>query len=261
MSLRGDGQVALVTGASSGIGEACAVAFAEAGFNVALGARRRDRLSKVAAEIARRTGQTPWLSELDVTDVGSTERFVHALMADVGKVNVLLNNAGLASGTSKVVDAPNDADWEVMLNTNVLGLLRMSRLVIPHIVESGGGHVINIGSIAGHEAYAGGSAYCGTKFAVRAITTALRQELLGQPIRVTSVDPGMVETEFSLVRYYGNSARAKQVYEGISPLTAEDVADCVLFAATRPVHVNIDTIVVTSIDQAGARMVHRTPEP
>ncbi|MCL6445441.1 MAG: SDR family NAD(P)-dependent oxidoreductase [Alicyclobacillus sp.] len=257
MAVRGDGKVALITGASSGIGAACAEALAGAGFQLALGARRLDRLQTIAARIEENTGVRPYISELDVTSAASSEAFVNGVMAHFGAVHVLINNAGLAKGRTYVADAMDDADWEIMLNTNVLGLLRMSRLVIRHILASGGGHVVNLGSVAGHDAYAGGSAYCGTKFAVRANTTALRQELLGQPIRVTSVDPGLVETEFSIVRFNGDVEKAKSVYAGIDPLTAEDIADCVLFAVTRPQHVNIDTIVVTSIHQAGSGKVVR----
>lgn len=257
MSLRGHGKVAVITGASAGIGQAVAIGLAEAGFQVALGARRRERLEETAAKIEALTGKKPYTAELDVTDLKSAEAFIDGVVKNCGQVNVLVNNAGLARGVTYVADQTGEEDWQEMLDTNVMGLLRVTRLLLPHIIASGEGHVINLGSIAGHEAYAGGAVYCATKFAVRAITDALRQELLGKPVRVTSVDPGMVETEFSVVRYKGDQSAADNVYAGMQPLVAEDIADCVVWAATRPAHVNIDTIIVKPLDQAGAGRVAR----
>ncbi|GMA49630.1 oxidoreductase [Alicyclobacillus contaminans] len=259
MAIRGDGKVAVVTGASSGIGAATAVALADAGFRLALGARRVEKLEDLADRIAERTGEQPWISALDVTSPTSTQAFVDGALAAFGHVHVLVNNAGLARGTAHVAEASDadEADWREMVETNVLGLLRVTRLLLPHLLATDGAHIINVGSIAGREAYAGGSVYCGTKFAVRAITEALRQELLGKPVRVTTVDPGMVETEFSIVRYHGDTAKASDVYAGMTPLTAEDIADCICFAATRPQHVNIDAIIVKPLDQAGAGKVAR----
>lgn len=257
MSIRGTGKVAMVTGASSGIGAATAVALAEAGFRLALGARRIERMGEVANRIETATGERPLTLPLDVTSQESSAAFVSKVLDHYGTVHVLVNNAGLARGTANILDTASETDWQEMIDTNVSGLLRITRLALPHIVASGEGHVINLGSIAGREAYAGGAVYCGTKFAVRAITEALRQELLGKPVRVTTIDPGMVETEFSVVRYHGNKAQADKVYEGMTPLTAEDIADCILFAATRPVHVNIDAIIVKPRDQAGAGKVAR----
>lgn len=257
MAIRGDGKIAVITGASSGIGEATAQALAQAGFTLALGARRREKLDAVADSILKTTGSRPYTANVDVTDSLSCKTFVAGVLDTFGKVNVLVNNAGLASGTTYIENAVDDEEWQTMLDTNVSGLLRMTRLLLPHIIASGEGHVVNLGSTAGHDAYAGGSVYCGTKFAVRAITDALRQELLGKPVRVTSVDPGMVETEFSIVRYHGSADQAKQVYSGMTPLTADDIADCILFAVTRNPHVNIDTMIVKPTDQARAGMVAR----
>lgn len=249
--------MAVITGASSGIGAAAAKAIASAGFTVVLGARRKERLEALASEIEAETGRRPYTGSLDVTSLESSTKFVSDVMNTFKTVNILLNNAGLASGTSYIETAEDETDWQKMIDTNVSGLLRMTRLFLPHIIASGEGHVINLGSIAGHEAYAGGSVYAGTKFAVRAITTALRQELLGKPVRVTHIAPGMVETEFSIVRYHGDENQAANVYAGMTPLTAEDIADCIVFAVTRPLHVNIDEIIVKPTDQAGAGKVAR----
>jgi 3-hydroxy acid dehydrogenase/malonic semialdehyde reductase len=257
MALTGDNRVVLITGASSGIGAASAKALARAGFRLALGARRVERVQQLAKEITAEVGHTPFVQELDVTSPQSAESFVSAAVRHYGTIHVLLNNAGLARGRTYVAEAKDDAEWEEMIETNVLGLLRMTRLVLPHLIESGDGHVINLGSIAGRVAYAGGSAYCGSKFAVRAITEALREELLGKPVRVTTIDPGMVKTEFSLVRFHGDQEQADAVYAGMTPLVAEDIADCIVFAATRPAHVNIDAVVVTARDQCGPTKVVR----
>ncbi len=259
MSVNGNGKTAVITGASSGIGAATAVALAQAGFRLALGARRTQKLEQLAEELQQRTGQRPFISALDVTSRTSSEHFIQAVVRELGNIHVLVNNAGLARGVTHVADADDkdEEDWREMVETNVMGLLRVTRLALPHMLKAGSGHVINLGSIAGREAYAGGSVYCATKFAVRAITDALRQELLGKPIRVTTIDPGMVETEFSVVRYHGDEAKANDVYKGMTPLTAEDIADCILFVATRPTHVNIDAIIVKPLDQAGAGKVVR----
>jgi 3-hydroxy acid dehydrogenase/malonic semialdehyde reductase len=258
MTMNGNGKVAVVTGASAGIGAASAIGLAQAGFRVALGARRVDKLTSLADQIEGLTGQRPYTGELDVTSLSSSQGFIDGVLEVHERIHVLLNNAGLAKGSAYVADVTEDEDWQTMLDTNVMGLLRMTRLVIPHILEHNeSGHIINLGSIAGRTAYAGGAVYCATKFAVRAITDALREELLGKPIRVTTIDPGMVETEFSLVRHSGDANQAKGVYAGMTPLMAEDIADCIVFAATRPAHVNIDAIIVKPLDQAGAGKVAR----
>jgi NADP-dependent 3-hydroxy acid dehydrogenase YdfG len=244
-------RTAVVTGASSGIGAATARHLAAAGFDVVIGARRLDRLTAVATPISARA------LPLDVTDQDSVDAFCAAL----GPVAVLVNNAGGALGLEPVADA-DEQRWQTMYDTNVLGVMRMTRALLPRLVASGDGHVVTVGSIAGWEPYAGGAGYNAAKFGARAVMGALRHELLGQPVRVTEVDPGMVDTEFSTVRFGGDVERAAAVYEGVDPLTADDVAECITFAVTRPSRVNIDTMVVLARDQAGARTVHRrTTDP
>jgi NADP-dependent 3-hydroxy acid dehydrogenase YdfG len=239
---------AVITGASSGIGAATARSLHGAGFAVVLAARRLDRLEALAAEL----GPGARARVLDVTDTDS----VTAFCAAVPDCRVLVNNAGGALGLGPVATA-DEEQWRWMYDANVLGVMRMTRALLPALLSSGDGHVVTIGSIAGHQPYPGGAGYNAAKFGVRAVMQVLRQELLGQPVRVTEVDPGMVETEFSVVRFDGDEARAAAVYEGVQPLTADDVADCVRFAVTRPSHVNIDSLVVLPRDQAGARDVHR----
>lgn len=240
-------KTAVVTGASAGIGAATARALAGAGFDLYLGARRLDRLNEVAGPI----GATAL--ELDVTDAGSVAAFVSRLPS---AVHLLVNNAGLAHGLDRI-EAARDEDWIGMWETNVLGVLRLTRALLPALRASRDGHVINLGSIAGFETYVGGAGYTGSKHALRAFTRTLRLELVGEPIRVTEIQPGIVETEFSMVRFAGDVERAKSVYRGLKPLVAEDIADCVVWAATRPSHVNIDEIVVRPRDQATAQVVHR----
>jgi NADP-dependent 3-hydroxy acid dehydrogenase YdfG len=237
------GKTAVVTGASA----ATARALGRAGFELYLGARRLDRLREVAEPLGAHA------LELDVRDTGSVEAFAARLPA---AVRLLVNNAGGALGLDRV-EAARDEDWTGMWETNVLGVMRVTRALLPALRASGDGHVINLGSTAGFETYPGGAGYTGSKHALRALTRTLRQELLGEPIRVTEVAPGMVETEFSLVRFAGDEERAKSVYRGLQPLTAEDIADCIAWVATRPSHVNIDEIVVRPRDQATSTMVHR----
>ena len=237
---------AVVTGASSGIGAATAARLAADGFSVVVGARRIERLRAVAEPIGAIA------LPLDVTKPDS----VAAFCAQVPGCALLVNNAGGALGRDPIAES-DDADWQAMYDSNVLGVLRMTRTLLPKLVASGDGHVVTIGSIAAHEPYPGGGGYNAAKFAVRAVMGVLRQELLGQPVRVTEIDPGMVETEFSVVRFGGDESQAAAVYDGMTPLSAEDVADCVAWAATRPSHVNIDQIVVLARDQAGATKVHR----
>ncbi len=240
--------VAVVTGASSGIGAATAHRLAKEGFDVVVGARRLDRLQEVAAAAGGRA------LELDVTDPDSVTTFV----AQIPECRVLVNNAGGAIGLEPI-ETSSDDDWHWMLETNVLGTVRTTRALLPALEASGDGHVVMMGSVAGIEPYAGGAGYNAAKFGVRAFTQVLRLELLGRPVRVTEIDPGMVETEFSVVRFRGDTERAAKVYEGVDALSADDVADCVAFAVTRPSHVNLDQIVVTSRDQALARTIHRRP--
>jgi NADP-dependent 3-hydroxy acid dehydrogenase YdfG len=240
--------LAVVTGASSGIGAATAHRLAKEGFDVVVGARRVERLDEVATAIGGRA------LPLDVTDPASVDAFC----AQVPGCRVLVNNAGGAIGLDPI-ETSSDQDWQWMLDTNVIGTVRMTRALLPALEASGDGHVVMVGSVAGIEPYPGGAGYNAAKFGVRAFTQVLRMELLGRPIRVTEVDPGLVETEFSVVRFRGDTDRAAQVYEGVDPLTADDVADTIAYAVTRPSHVNLDQIVITSRDQALARMIHRHP--
>jgi NADP-dependent 3-hydroxy acid dehydrogenase YdfG len=238
---------AVVTGASSGIGAATVTRLAAEGFDVVGGARRVEKVREVCEAVGGRG------LELDVTDQGS----VAAFCAEVGDdVRVLVNNAGGALGLDRIEHADLDL-WRTMFETNVAGVARVTQALLPRLEASGDGHIVVIGSIAAWEAYPGGAGYNAAKFGVRAMVTALRHELLGRPIRVTEVDPGMVETEFSVIRFAGDADRASEVYEGMTPLHADDVADCVAFAVTRPSHVNLDTMIVMARDQAGARTVHR----
>ncbi len=238
--------VAVVTGATSGIGEATARRLAGLGFDVVVGARREDRLRTVAEDIGAR-----W-KVLDVSDSKSVERFC----AEIGECRVLVNNAGGALGLDRIEDADVD-EWRAMYEVNVLGTLRMTKKLLPLLEASGDGHVVTVGSIAGYEPYVGGAGYNAAKFAARAFARVLRMELLGRPVRVSEIDPGMVETEFSTVRFHGDVERAKALYRGMTPLSADDVAECIAFVVTRPPHVNIDTLVVLARDQSGASTVYR----
>ena len=238
-----EGRTAIVTGASSGIGAATVRKLREAGVRVAGGARRVER---VEADVAL---------PLDVTDPRSCETFAaEAVAALGGGVDILFNNAGLALGRSPFTESTEEDEASV-LHTNVDGLLRMTRLCLPHIRD--GGHIVNMGSIAGRQAYPNGAVYVASKFAVRGFTYALREDLLGRPIRITTVDAGLVETEFSVVRFRGDESAAKAVYEGLEPITPEEVADCVMFALTRPPHVNIDELVIKALAQSSGARIHR----
>jgi NADP-dependent 3-hydroxy acid dehydrogenase YdfG len=241
-----DRPVAVVTGASSGIGAATARALAEAGYAVVLGARRVDRCAAIAAEIDGTA------LRLDVTDQESVDAFV----ATVPDCRLLVNNAGGAKGLEPVVEADVES-WRWMLETNVLGTLRMTRALLPALIASGDGHIVTITSVAGAEVYDNGAGYCAAKHAESALHRTLRGELLGRPVRLTEVLPGLVETEFSLVRFDGDQERARGVYRGLTPLRPDDVAEVVAFAATRPSHVNLDRIVVMARDQATATRTHR----
>jgi len=242
----GTKRVAVVTGASSGIGAATAVALHNAGFALVLGARRLEKLREIGEPLGA------VCLPLDVTDAASVEAFC----AQIPEVHVLVNNAGGALGLDKFADS-KDEDWQRMYDTNVMGLMRVTRALLPKLEASGAGHVVNIGSIAGREPYPGGAGYNAVKFAVKAITQVMRLELVGKPIRITEVAPGMVETEFSVVRFAGDEERAKKVYAGLKPLTAEDVADVIQWVVTRPAHVNIDEVVVKPLAQASATVAAR----
>lgn len=249
-------QIVFITGASSGIGAACAERFAQAGARLILAARRLDRLEALAATLKQQFEPQILLLPLDVTDRLQVTAALTALPEAWAAIDILVNNAGLSRGLDKLHEG-SIQDWEEMIDTNIKGLLYMTRSIVPGMVSRGRGHVINIGSIAGHQTYPRGNVYCATKAAVRAISEGLKQDLLGTPVRVSSVDPGMVETEFSQVRFHGDRDRAAQVYAGVTPLTAEDVADVVAFCATRPAHVNISEVILLPTDQASATLVHR----
>ena len=248
-------RIVFVTGASSGIGAACARAFAGAGARVLIAARRQDRLAVLAAELGG-VGKRVHALALDVRDQPAVARAVAALPSEWSAIEVLVNNAGLSRGLAKLHEGQL-ADWEEMIDTNVKGLLYVTRAVLPGMVARNRGHVINLGSIAGHESYPGGNVYCASKAAVKALTSGLRMDLVDTPIRVSTIDPGLVETEFSVVRFHGDAPRAAKVYAGLEPLTAADVAEVVLFCASRPAHVNLAEVLLLPSAQASATLVHR----
>ena len=255
------GRVILITGASSGIGAATAMAFAEAGARLLLCARRLDKLKTLEADLTAAGAQAVHSEALDVTD----RRAVDALLGATGSlpqdwqaIDILINNAGLSRGLGKLYEDDTE-NWEEMINTNMKGLLYVTRAVVPGMVGRGRGHIVSLGSTAGHQTYANGSVYCATKAAERVISEGLKLDLMGTPVRVTSVDPGMVRTDFSTVRFRGDEEKAAKVYENITPLQPEDVADAILWAVSRPAHVNIHSILLTSIDQANSTTLVRRP--
>ncbi len=251
--------VVCITGASSGIGLAVAEAYARKGCHLVLGARRLETLKDSIEAHLRDLGAGSVLSlMLDVRSEASVCDWTKGALQHFGHLDILVNNAGLVLGADSI-ETGSVSDWETIFDTNVLGVLRLCRQFIPHFKEQNRGHIIMIGSISGHQVYEGGGPYCASKFSIKALTQTLRLELNGTPIRVGSVDPGMVETEFSLVRFRGDQARAAQVYKGLTPLTAADVAECVYFLSSRPAHVNIDNIIVMPTDQASVYKAHRRP--
>ena len=245
-------KIVLITGASSGIGLACAHAFAAAGAKLIITARRLNRLQEIANELP--TDVYP--AHLDIQDKAAIQVFFDELPAQWHPIDILVNNAGLASGMAPFYEN-TEHDIDVMIDTNVKGLLYITRHVTQQMADNNHGHIITIGSIAGHETYANGTVYCATKAAVRAINSALKKDLLGTQVRVSSVDPGMVQTDFSTVRFHGDAERAEQVYAGMTPLSAEDIADAVLYCATRPAHVNISEMLILATDQVSATVTHR----
>jgi NADP-dependent 3-hydroxy acid dehydrogenase YdfG len=252
-------RIAFITGASSGIGYECARAFAREGARLILAARRKERLDALVTELKREFKTDSFTIELDVRSQPDVERTVETLPASWQEIEVLVNNAGLSRGLDKLHEGKL-LDWEEMIDTNVKGLLYVSRAVIPGMVARGKGTIINIGSIAGHEVYPGGNVYCATKFAVDALTRGLRHDLVDTPLRVCTVDPGLVQTEFSMVRFRGNEERAKTVYQNLSPLTGADVADAVVYCATRPPHVQIAEMIILPTNQASTTLVYRAPK-
>ncbi len=251
-----DKSTVLITGASSGIGMSCAVKFAEAGARLILVARRKDRLTSLAAGLKKLHGTEALVITLDVRDRKAVVKKLSKLPGEWKNVDVLVNNAGLSRGMEKLFVGSFE-DWEEMLDTNVKGLLFVSRTIIPGMVARTKGTIVNIGSIAGHEVYPGGNVYCASKHAVDALTKGLRLDLVDTPLRVCTVDPGLVETEFSNVRFHGDTHRAKQTYQNMTPLTPDDVADAVLFCATRPPHVQLAEIIILPTAQASTTLVHR----
>ena len=249
-------RIVFITGASSGIGKATAHAFAAEGAKLLIAARREDKLRAEVDALKSSGAADVQTVTLDVTQRLSVEAFLANLPANWQEIDVLVNNAGLSRGLDKLYEGKPD-DWEQMIETNVMGLLYVTRAVVPGMVARQRGHVVNLGSTAGELTYPGGAVYCASKAAERAINDGLRQDVLGTPIRVTSVDPGMVETDFSEVRFHGDKERAAKVYQGVTPLTPEDIADTIVWAVTRPAHVNIARISLTPVDQANAFLLNR----
>ena len=254
MSLKG--KVVFITGASGGIGAATALAFAAEGARLLLAARRAGKLAEVASAALERGAPSVHSIDLDVRDHRAVQNAIDSLPGEWAEIEILVNNAGLSRGLDKLY-LGHIQDWEEMIDTNVKGLLYVTRAVVPGMVVRGRGHIINMGSTAGELTYPNGAVYCATKAAERSINDGLRQDVLGTPIRVTSVDPGMVETDFSLVRFRGDDERAAKVYKGVKPLMPQDVADVIVWAASRPDHVNIARVVLTPVHQANSLLFHR----
>lgn len=253
------GKTVLITGASAGIGAACAFKFAEQGARLILTARRSDKLAQLENKLTERYAVEVYTDKLDVRDEKSVQQFLEDLPKDFQDIDILVNNAGLVIGVEKAHETPG-SDVDTMLDTNVKGVLHMIRHVVPKMVERNSGHVINISSIAGHEAYPGGSVYCASKHAVDALTKSLRMDVVSTPLRVTAISPGLVDTEFSIVRFKGDLDKARAVYKGLEALVAEDIAEAVVFAASRPPHVQIADMIIFPTQQAAATVVHRKSE-
>lgn len=249
-------KIVFITGASSGIGATSARQFAKQGAKLLLCARRLDKLTELAAQLTSEFGVSVHTFQLDVCQHDAVTKTLNALPAEWKEIDVLLNNAGLAAGFDTIQDG-DVQDWEAMIDTNIKGLLYVTKTLLPHMIARNKGHIINIGSIAGHTVYPKGAVYCATKFAVNVLSNGLRMDLYGTKLRVSTIDPGAVDTNFSLVRFKGDEKRAAAVYEGMEPLTADDIADAVLYCATRPPHVNISEIIIMPTDQASATMVYR----
>ena len=249
-------KIVFITGASAGIGKACAEVFAEAGANLILAARRIEKINELADKLINHNKIKVKTVKLDVRNYEEVKNTISFLKNDWKKIDILINNAGLARGFAKIYEGKIE-DWNEMIDTNIKGLLYITRQILPLMVEREMGHVINIGSIAGHFTYPFGNVYSATKFAVNALSQSIRMDVLDKGIKVSSIDPGLVETEFSIVRFSGDEEKAKSVYSGITPLTGRDVAEAVLFCANRPNHVNINNIIITPLAQASTTMIHR----
>ncbi len=253
-----NGKIVFITGASSGIGAATAQACAAQGARLLLAARRAGKLAEVASEALANGAEAVHSVDLDVRSRTAVQRAIDELPAEWAEIEILVNNAGLSRGMEKLYTGKIE-DWEEMIDTNIKGMLYVARAVVPGMVVRQRGHVVTLGSMAGEIVYPNGAVYCGTKAAARAISDGLREDVLGTPVRVTSIDPGLVETDFSVVRFHGDARRAAKVYQGLTPLTATDVADAILWAVTRPEHVNISRVSLSSIHQANTLLVHREP--
>lgn len=249
-------QIVLVTGASSGIGAACARILAANGARLILNARRKDKLENLANELKQRFNTSFLIRPFDVRNLAQVTAAIEQLPKDWASVDVLINNAGLARGYDRLHEGRIE-DWEEMIDSNIKGLLYMIRLVVPGMVARGRGHIVNIGSIAGMQTYPRGNVYCASKAAVRVLSEGLKQDLHETPIRVTTISPGLVETEFSEVRFRGDKERAAKIYQGLTPLSADDVAEAVLFAVTRPAHVDISEITLMPTDQSSTTLINR----
>jgi 3-hydroxy acid dehydrogenase/malonic semialdehyde reductase len=249
-------KVILITGASSGIGKACASAFAKEGADLILAARRLEKLNELAGYLMKEYNVKVLTIEIDVRNYENVKKIFTNLPKEWEKIDVLINNAGLARGFSSIYEGEIE-HWEEMIDTNIKGLLYVTRQVLPYMAERRSGHIINIGSTAGHEVYKNGNVYCATKYAVNALTQSIRIDVLDKNIKVSTVDPGMVRTEFCDVRFYGDKEKIEKVYEGVIPLSAEDVAEAVLFCATRPSHVNINEVILTCTAQASSTQIYR----
>lgn len=253
-------KIVFITGASSGIGRSTAVRFAAEGANILICARRTERLESLAQELRTTHNVKVHTFTLDVRDRDAVERSINGLPAEWKDIVLLVNNAGLSRGLDTIQEGKTD-DWDEMIDTNVKGLLYVTRAVLPGMIARSEGHIVNIGSVAGHWVYPKGNVYNASKFAVTALNEGMKMDLLGTPVRVTSVDPGLIETEFSIVRFHGDEERAKNVYKGMTPLSPDDIADTIVWAATRPAHVNISTVVMMPTDQSSPTLVHRRTTP
>jgi NADP-dependent 3-hydroxy acid dehydrogenase YdfG len=249
-------KIVFITGATSGIGKSCAYAFAKEGANLIISARRLELVNEIAEDLKKQYGIKVFGYKLDVRNREEIISSTNTLPAEWRNIDFLINNAGLAIGFDKFYD-DDPSNWEQMIDTNVKGLLYVTHAILPLMFENGGGHIINIGSIAGHEAYPKGAVYCATKHAVDAITRSLRMDTIDKNIKVSTIDPGLVETNFSNIRFSGDTEKAKNVYKGIEPLTGDDIADSVIYCATRPPHVNVSEITLLAAKQASAMVVHR----
>ena len=248
--------IALITGVTSGIGKASAEIFAKSGYDLIITGRRKDRLNSLSKELQKKFKVKVLTLNFDVRSNKEVVKNISSLKSDWKKIDVLINNAGLASGLGPIQEGDIE-DWEKMIDTNVKGLLYVTRQIAPMMIKNGKGHIINVASLAGKQAYPKGNVYCATKFAVDALSQSMRIDMLEHGIRVTNIAPGLVETEFSIVRYHGNTERAKSTYANIKPLTADDIAEIIFWTASRPAHVNINDVVITPTAQANAYLVHR----